>query len=71
MTCEMPSKECEDKDSIHYFMCHMTQQEFNERFSNDLQIISDFNFNRINYNKIKAERIKNDNTTDSALRHSS
>jgi len=28
MECER--EECEDKDSVHYFMCHMTQEEFNK-----------------------------------------
>lgn len=22
--------DCKDKDSVHYFMCHMTQKEFEE-----------------------------------------
>ena len=26
--CVVGGKDCKDKDSMHYFMCHMTQKEF-------------------------------------------
>lgn len=29
-TCDPCTPDCLDKDSNHYFMCHMTQDEFHE-----------------------------------------
>lgn len=29
--CDGSDSDCQDKDSIHYWMCHMTQEEFEER----------------------------------------
>ena len=28
MECRKKAKDCEDKNSTHYFMCHMIQEEF-------------------------------------------
>lgn len=35
------------KDSIEYFMCHMTQEEFEER-AKGIEPVRDFKFNIIN-----------------------
>jgi hypothetical protein len=37
--------ECVDKKSNHYFMCHMTQEEFND-LKKDIEI-KPYEFNRI------------------------
>jgi len=37
---------CEDKDSVHYFMCHMTQYEFNQRYPYKPQ---EYKFNKIKH----------------------
>lgn len=40
-----------DKDSVHYFMCHMTQQEYEERYNNaekNGKIDKNYKLNKIN-----------------------
>ena len=50
--------DCEEKHSVHYFMCHMTQEEFSERV-NDFPITGQYKFNRIQPKRSKREDICN------------
>ncbi len=29
--CKHPGDDCQDKNSTHYFMCHMTQEDWDQR----------------------------------------
>jgi hypothetical protein len=50
MNDQCEHNDCQDKDSVHYFMCHMMQEEFNERYKNNPQFKKDIIFNTIQYN---------------------
>lgn len=46
--------DCEDKDSTHYFMCHMTQEEWDEKIKN-YEIVKNYKFNKIKSEQIESE----------------
>ncbi len=37
-----------DKESIHYFMCHMTQKQWS-KIVNNRKLVKNHKFNKINY----------------------
>lgn len=42
--------DCKDKKSLHYFMCHMTQKEFEKKFIECMKKEQEnYQFNKINY----------------------
>ena len=62
-------KECKDKESTHYFMCHMTQKEFDER-RGDKEQLNDLKFNVIQPDQQGYdEPIKKDDHALDALRY--
>lgn len=47
-------KECEDKNSVHYFMRHMTQEEWEKRLG-DFPLVKNLKFNLIQPERSKRE----------------
>jgi len=56
-----PLSECQDKDSTHYFVCHMTQKEFEERTRNGK--IAELKFNLMTQKEFE-ERARNCKTAE-------
>lgn len=56
MNCQN-NPDCRDKDSTHYFMCHMTQEDWDKR--RDLSDIKKAHEFLYHFNKIKMKQIEN------------
>lgn len=56
MECHKKSSDCEDKDSTHYFMCHMTQEDWEKRRGwSDIKKDHEFQYH---INKIRMKQIE-------------
>ena len=56
--CINPSELCKDKNSAHYFMCHMTQQEWDEHYKKTfIQKAHEFQYQ---FNKIRLKEMLNE-----------
>lgn len=57
MKCKNLTEECQDKNSTHYFMCHMTQEDFDERIKwSELRRAHEVQYH---LNKIRSKSIDN------------
>jgi hypothetical protein len=54
--CKAPCDDCQDKNSTHYFMCHMTQEDWEKRIGwSQVKKAHEFQYH---FNKIRIAAIE-------------